>query len=151
MQDSNSLTWTEEQILSCYESGEIILIKLYRILEEVLELRCQPSISNGRRKPCKCLLQVCKSKYQEEWRCALNPHAWDMKESVAATTVRIILHPHGYPLMRVSPGKRVRSYKVPGHAFLACSNVNDIETKAKTLWYRSLLSERKQNVLIWSA
>jgi hypothetical protein len=31
------------------------------------------------------------------------------------------------------------------------SNVNNIETKAKTLRYRSLLSERKQNVLIWSA
>ncbi len=31
------------------------------------------------------------------------------------------------------------------------SNVNDIETKAKTLRYRSILSERKQNVLIWSA
>ncbi len=31
------------------------------------------------------------------------------------------------------------------------SNVNDIETKAQTLRYRSLLSERKQNVLIWSA
>ncbi len=31
------------------------------------------------------------------------------------------------------------------------SNVNDIETKAKTLRYPSLLSERKQNVLIWSA
>ncbi len=31
------------------------------------------------------------------------------------------------------------------------SNVNDIETKAQTFRYRSLLSERKQNVLIWSA
>ena len=31
------------------------------------------------------------------------------------------------------------------------SNVNDIETKAETFRYRSLLSERKQNVLIWSA
>ncbi len=31
------------------------------------------------------------------------------------------------------------------------SNVNDIETKTKTLRYRILLSERKQNVLIWSA
>jgi hypothetical protein len=31
------------------------------------------------------------------------------------------------------------------------SNVNDIETKGQTFRYRSLLSERKQNVLIWSA
>ncbi len=30
------------------------------------------------------------------------------------------------------------------------SNVNDIETKAQTFRYRNLLSERKQNVLIWS-
>jgi hypothetical protein len=33
----------------------------------------------------------------------------------------------------------------------ALSNVNNIETKAQTFRYRSLLSERKQNVLIWSA
>ncbi len=31
------------------------------------------------------------------------------------------------------------------------SNVNDIETKGQTFRYRSLLSERKQNVLVWSA
>ncbi len=31
------------------------------------------------------------------------------------------------------------------------SNVNDIETKAQPFRYRSLLSKRKQNVLIWSA
>ena len=31
------------------------------------------------------------------------------------------------------------------------SNVNDIETKAETLRYGSLLSEQKQNVFIWSA
>ena len=31
------------------------------------------------------------------------------------------------------------------------SNVNDIETKAQTFRYRSLLSEQNQNVLIWSA
>jgi hypothetical protein len=31
------------------------------------------------------------------------------------------------------------------------SNVNDIETKAETFRYRSLLSDQKQNILIWSA
>ncbi len=31
------------------------------------------------------------------------------------------------------------------------SNVNDTETKAQTFRYRSLLSERKRNILIWSA
>ncbi len=31
------------------------------------------------------------------------------------------------------------------------SNVNDIETKGQTFRYRSLLSEQKQNVLIWFA
>jgi hypothetical protein len=31
------------------------------------------------------------------------------------------------------------------------SNVNDIETKGQTFRYRSLLSERKQNILVWSA
>ncbi len=31
------------------------------------------------------------------------------------------------------------------------SNVNDIEAKVQTFRYRSLLSERKQNILIWSA
>jgi hypothetical protein len=36
-------------------------------------------------------------------------------------------------------------------AVLRISNVNDIETKAQTFRYRSLLSEWKQNVLIWSA
>ena len=30
------------------------------------------------------------------------------------------------------------------------SNVNDIETKGQTFRYRTLLSEQKQNVLIWS-
>ncbi len=34
---------------------------------------------------------------------------------------------------------------------LEISNVNDIETKGQTFRYRSLLSERKQNVLVWSA
>ncbi len=33
---------------------------------------------------------------------------------------------------------------------LSTSNVNDIETKEQTFRYRSLLSERKQNVLFWS-
>ncbi len=31
------------------------------------------------------------------------------------------------------------------------NNVNDIETKGQTFRYRSLLSERKQNVMVWSA
>ncbi len=31
------------------------------------------------------------------------------------------------------------------------SNVNDIKTKGQTFRYRSLLLERKQNVLVWSA
>jgi hypothetical protein len=31
------------------------------------------------------------------------------------------------------------------------SNVNDIETKGQTFRYRSILLERKQNVLVWSA
>jgi hypothetical protein len=31
------------------------------------------------------------------------------------------------------------------------SNVNDIGTEAQMFRYRSLLSERKQSVLIWSA
>ncbi len=35
--------------------------------------------------------------------------------------------------------------------YVETSNVNDIETKAQTFRYRSLLSERKKNVLIWSA
>ncbi len=34
---------------------------------------------------------------------------------------------------------------------LRTSNVNDIETKGQTFRYRSLLAERKQNVLIWFA
>jgi hypothetical protein len=34
---------------------------------------------------------------------------------------------------------------------VANSNVNDIETKGQTFRYRSLLSERKQNILVWSA
>ncbi len=37
------------------------------------------------------------------------------------------------------------------HFWLSISNVNDIETKAKTFRYRSFLSEQNQNVLIWSA
>jgi hypothetical protein len=38
--------------------------------------------------------------------------------------------------------------------YLECqptSNVNNIKTKGQTFQYQSLLSERKQNVLIWSA
>ncbi len=34
---------------------------------------------------------------------------------------------------------------------ILASNVNDIETKGQTFRYLSLLSERKQNVLVWSA
>ena len=36
-------------------------------------------------------------------------------------------------------------------ARLKTSNVNDIETTGQTFRYRSLLSEWKQNVLVWSA
>ncbi len=42
---------------------------------------------------------------------------------------------------------------VPASSFhsLRTSNVNDIESKGQTFQYRSLLSERKKNVLVWSA
>ncbi len=36
-------------------------------------------------------------------------------------------------------------------SWVRISDVNDIETKAQTFRYRSLLPERKQKVLIWSA
>jgi hypothetical protein len=53
--------------------------------------------------------------------------------------------PASVPLPPETGGRGHTSLRVGG------SNVNDIETKGQTFRYRSLLSERKQNVLIWSA
>ncbi len=45
---------------------------------------------------------------------------------------------------------RVYLINVPVHTCTVYSNVNDIETKRQIFRYRSLLPERKLNVLIWS-